>query len=165
MTSRPLPSLSNAGKTAPSHMSRSDALNLWYGVTLAAVRDAGPDLSARQMAILMTVYLTPAPHTVRSLAAHLGVTKAVITRALDSLGGLGFVARARDPRDKRSVLVQRTGRGSSYLTEFADSVRDHAKAAQHRSSASTPTPSSAPRPDSRTATRTPVQAISETEAA
>ena len=111
----------------PTHISRSDALGLWYAVSLDAVRDEGPDLSARQMVILMTVYLTAAPHTVRSLAAHLNVTKAVITRALDSLGQMGFVARARDPQDKRSVLVQRTGRGSSYLTGFADAIRAESK--------------------------------------
>lgn len=109
------------------HISRADALGLWYDVTLGSVRDETPDLTARQMAVLMTVYLKPAPHTVRSLAAHLDVTKAVITRALDALGRYGFVARDRDPKDARSVLVQRTGRGSSYLTQFADRVRGRSK--------------------------------------
>ena len=122
----------------PSHISRSDALGLWYAVSLDAVRDDAPDLSARQMVILMTVYLTAAPHTVRSLAAHLNVTKAVITRALDSLGQMGFVARARDPQDKRSVLVQRTGRGSSYLTGFADAIRAESKALNLKAKPSRP---------------------------
>ncbi|MEE9347883.1 MAG: MarR family transcriptional regulator [Robiginitomaculum sp.] len=112
-----------------SHISRADALGLWYDVTLGGVRADTPDLTARQMAVLMTVYLTCAPHTVRSLAGHLDVTKAVITRALDALGKHGFVDRARDPRDGRSVLVQRTGRGSSYLTDFADRVRGRSRAA------------------------------------
>lgn len=112
---------------AASHVSRADALNLWYDVTLGSVRAETPDLTARQMAVLFTVYLTPAPHTVRSLAAHLDVTKAVITRALDALGRYDFVDRARDPRDARSVLVQRTGRGSSFLTDFADRVRGRSR--------------------------------------
>lgn len=119
-----------ATHTSPStnrHVSRADALKLWYDVTLGSVRSETPDLTARQMAVLFTVYLTPAPHTVRSLAAHLDVTKAVITRALDALGRYGFVDRARDPRDARSVLVQRTGRGSSYLTDFADRVRGRSR--------------------------------------
>ena len=113
--------------SATQHVSRAEALNLWYDVTLGSVRSEAPDLSARQMAVLFTVYLTPAPHTVRSLAAHLDVTKAVITRALDALGRHGFVDRARDPKDARSVLVQRTGRGSSFLTDFADRVRGRSR--------------------------------------
>ena len=74
-----------------AHVSRAEALGLWYDVTLGSVRSETPDLTARQMAVLFTVYLTPAPHTVRSLALHLDVTKAVITRALDALGRFGFV--------------------------------------------------------------------------
>lgn len=112
---------------ASRHVSRADALRLWYDVTLGSVRAETPDLTARQMAVLFTVYLTPAPHTVRSLALHLVVTKAVITRALDALGRYGFVDRARDPSDGRSVLVQRTGRGSSFLTDFADRVRERSQ--------------------------------------
>lgn len=45
------------------------ALNLWQQVTLDGVRRDAPDLSARQMAILLSVYLTPPPHTVRGLAS------------------------------------------------------------------------------------------------
>lgn len=113
--------------TRHAHMGRGDALRLWYDVTMDSVRDDAPDLTARQQAVMMTVYLISAPHTVRSLAAHLNVTKAVITRALDTLGRYGFIDRARDPGDKRSVLVIRTGRGSSYLTRFADTIRDRSK--------------------------------------
>ena len=35
------------------------ALNLWRLATVASVRRDGPDLTARQMAILLTAYLTP----------------------------------------------------------------------------------------------------------
>lgn len=92
-------------------------------VTLAAVRREDPDLTARQMAVLLTVYLGEAPHTVRGLAAHLGVTKPVVTRALDSLGQKGLIRRKRDEADRRNVLVQRTVKGSVYLTDFADIMR------------------------------------------
>ncbi|HHN67662.1 MAG TPA: MarR family transcriptional regulator, partial [Thermopetrobacter sp.] len=40
------------------------ALSLWRDVNLAMVHDDAPDLSARQMAILLIVYLEPPPHTV-----------------------------------------------------------------------------------------------------
>ena len=42
-----------------------------------------PDFTLRQLSILLTVYLEQPPHTVRGLAKKLGVTKPVITRALD----------------------------------------------------------------------------------
>ena len=91
------------------------ALALWHRTMLAQARDEEANLNVRQMAVLLTVYLEPPPHTVRGLAAHLGVTKPVITRALDTMGILGLVARRRDERDRRNVLVQRTVQGSEYL--------------------------------------------------
>lgn len=74
------------------------------------------------MAIFMSVYLENGPHTVRSLAAKLSVTKAVITRALNTLNSHGFIDRGPDLRDKRSVLVKRTARGSRYLSEFGERI-------------------------------------------
>jgi DNA-binding MarR family transcriptional regulator len=103
-------------------LNASQSLHLWRRVTLDHVRDDGPDLTMRQMAVLMTIYLDPPPHTVRGLAAALGVTKPVITRALDTMGALGLVSRHRDPADKRSVLVKRTVGGALFLERFGDLV-------------------------------------------
>ncbi|SKA21656.1 MarR family winged helix-turn-helix transcriptional regulator [Consotaella salsifontis] len=98
----------------------AQALRLLHQSALAQARAAEPDLSLRQTAILLTVYLEPPPHTVRGLAAKLAVTKPVITRALDSLGTLGLLERRRDPQDKRNVLVRRTVAGSLYVSKLAD---------------------------------------------
>ncbi|WP_017931938.1 MarR family transcriptional regulator [Robiginitomaculum antarcticum] len=106
-----------------SGLKRGDALRLWYDVMLDTVRSERPDLTARQMSLMLTVYIQPGPHTVRSLAAHLDVTKAVISRALDTLGGYGFISRAPDPSDKRSILIKRTARGSTHLIRFAETIR------------------------------------------
>jgi DNA-binding MarR family transcriptional regulator len=100
----------------------TEALRLWHGALAESVRRDGPDLSARQMAILLTVYLSPGPHTVRGLAAGLVVSKPAVSRALDRLVALDFVRRVKDAEDRRSVLVQRTVRGSVYLSEFAELV-------------------------------------------
>ena len=100
------------------------ALNLWRLATVASVRGDGPDLTARQMAILLTAYLTPPPHTVRGLADAMGISKPAVTRALDRLGDLGFLRRKVDEADRRSVLVQRTVKGSVFLSEFAELVSD-----------------------------------------
>jgi DNA-binding MarR family transcriptional regulator len=104
------------------HMRPSQALRLWHDAALALVRGDEPDLSIRQMSVLITIYLDPQPHTVRALAAKLGVTKPVITRALDTMGRLGLVTRKRDPADRRNVLVQRTVDGALFLERLADLV-------------------------------------------
>lgn len=103
-------------------LTTQDALEVWRGALADSVRDDRPDLSARQLAILLTVYLTPPPHTVRGLAALLNLKKPAVTRALDKLSVLGFIRRTPDERDRRSILVQRTVKGSVYLSEFAEHV-------------------------------------------
>lgn len=100
----------------------SQALQLWQQVSLSEVRDDAPDLTVRQMAILLTIYLERPPHTVRGLAARLDVTKPVITRALDTMGRLQLVSRHRDERDRRNVLVKRTVEGALYVERFGDVI-------------------------------------------
>ena len=85
---------------------------------VALVRRDGADLSARQLAVFLTCYLTDGAHTVRGLAASLSVSKPAITRALDRLGELDLARRKVDPLDRRSVLVQRTPRGSAFLRDL-----------------------------------------------
>ncbi|MDB2437795.1 MarR family transcriptional regulator [Hellea sp.] len=112
---------------ATARMKRSEALSLWHRVTLETVIANGPDLSTRQLAILMSVYLESSSHTVKSLSSKLNVTKAVISRALDTLSKHGFVARAPDPSDKRSIIVTRTSGGILYLQRFADIIQTEIK--------------------------------------
>ena len=114
-----------------------EALGFWRSVTLETVRRDAPDLTSRQMALLLTVYLTDAPHTVRGLASQLNASKPAITRALDTLGQMGFVKRKRDETDKRNVLVQRTVKGSVYLREFADIIQSGTETAQLGTAAAT----------------------------
>jgi DNA-binding MarR family transcriptional regulator len=99
-----------------------DPLDIWRRAMVDNVRRDAPDLSARQMAVLLTVYMTPPPHTVRGLAEILNVSKPAITRALDRLGEYRLARRKSDSRDRRSVLVQRTVRGSVHLSEFAEII-------------------------------------------
>jgi DNA-binding MarR family transcriptional regulator len=56
------------------------------------VRSGYPDLTNRQMALMMLVYLTPGPHTVRGIAKGLGVSKPVVTRGLEQTGVAGLSA-------------------------------------------------------------------------
>ncbi|MCM8557167.1 MarR family transcriptional regulator [Sphingomicrobium sediminis] len=82
------------------------------------VHSGSPDLTNRQMALLLVVYLTPGPHTVRGLAETLGVSKPVVTRALNTLGGLGYLRRERDQDDRRNIFVVRTNDGTEFLEDF-----------------------------------------------
>lgn len=107
-------------------MRPSQSLRLWQQVTLAEVRADSHDLTMRQMAILLTIYLDPPPHTVRGLAAMLGVTKPVITRALDTMGAMKLVSRHRDEKDRRNVLVRRTVEGALFVERLGDLVIDKA---------------------------------------
>jgi DNA-binding MarR family transcriptional regulator len=100
----------------------AQALRLWQQVMLSEVRADAPDLTMRQTAILLTIYLEPPPHTVRALAARLSVTKPVITRALDTMGALKLVSRHRDETDRRNVLIRRTVEGALYVERFGDAI-------------------------------------------
>ncbi len=104
------------------------AMRLMHDVMLDLVRGEAEDLSARQLAVLLTIYLEPPPHTVRGLAAKLGVTKPVITRALDTMGKAGLVSRRRDEKDLRNVVIQRTVEGALYVERLGDRIVARAKA-------------------------------------
>ena len=107
-----------------SRLTPADSLQLWHDVALAQVKDDEPDLSVRQICILLTIYLEAPPHTVRDLATKLHVSKPVITRALDSMGKVGLVTRRRDDADKRNVLIQRTVKGALYLERLSDLIAE-----------------------------------------
>ena len=110
-----------------------DSLAGWMRALIAYVRSGEPDLTNRQMALLMLVYLTPGPHTVRGLAKVLGVSKPVVTRALNTLGALGYLRRERDQDDRRNVFVVRTSNGADFLEGFKRNLRESDRvAAAHR---------------------------------
>ena len=99
------------------------SLSGWMRALVGYVRSGEPDLTNRQMALLMIVYLTPGPHTVRGLAKVLGVSKPVVTRALNTLGALGYLRRERDQDDRRNVFVVRTQVGADFLEGFKRNIR------------------------------------------
>ncbi|QYE36966.1 MULTISPECIES: MarR family winged helix-turn-helix transcriptional regulator [Sphingosinicellaceae] len=92
------------------------------GTLIDYVQSARPDLTNRQMALLMVVYLLPGPHTVRGLAARLHVSKPVVTRALNTLGALGYLRRQKDDSDLRNIFVEQTPTGLAFLEEFAELI-------------------------------------------
>lgn len=103
-------------------MNTNDALNLWQRVISSSLRELPYDLSQRQFAVLLSVYMTPPPHTIRSLSAALDVSKPAICRAVDTLSQLDLVRRKKDEEDRRNVYLQRTVNGSVFLRDFADLI-------------------------------------------
>ena len=113
-------------KSSPASRATEDLLpNLLRSTILAGVRDEGPDLTLRQLAVLLNIYLEPdGRHTVRGLAAALNISKPAITRALDRLEDLAFAKRQIDPLDRRSVLARRTPAGTAYFRVFRTYVTE-----------------------------------------
>ena len=98
-------------------------LSGWMRTLINYVRSGEPDLTNRQMALLMLIYLTPGPHTVRGIASALSVSKPVVTRALNTLGSLGYLRRERDQDDRRNIFVVRTKDGTNFLENFRRYLR------------------------------------------
>ena len=111
----------------PNTLTSDEALRLWRTAIVDLVRADRPDLSMRQMAILVTVYTAPPPHTVRGLASKLNVTKPAITRALDRMGRSGLLTRRRDQNDRRNVVVQRTLAGALAVERLGDRIVERYK--------------------------------------
>lgn len=96
---------------------------------VAEIRSDHPDLTLRQLGVLLVVYSTDEVQMVRRLAKRLKVQKPVISRVLDRLSELGWVKRGIDLEDRRNVLVLRTTSGAAMMerlgvvmTEAADGL-------------------------------------------
>ncbi len=104
-------------------------LQFQHGVHTACLQHLPYDLSSRQMSILLSVYLSATPQSVRDLSEQLSISKPAICRALDMLERAKLLKRSRAKDDKRSVLLQRTVKGSVFLTEYAELVLKVSKSA------------------------------------
>jgi DNA-binding MarR family transcriptional regulator len=108
----------------------SPLLHVFKGTLVASVRSDTTDLTARQLAVFLKVYLEPdTDHTVRGLATALNVAKPPITRALDRLAELDFIRRQSDPHDRRSVIAGRTPAGFVFLRTLNGYVIEASKQA------------------------------------
>lgn len=110
-----------------AQLNEIQALDLWRRTVVTGARHQEADLSTRQMAILLTIYLTPQPHTVRGLAQILRFSKPAVTRGLDRLAKLDLVRRRVDQDDRRSVLVERTAKGSEFLSQYGEIITSAAR--------------------------------------
>jgi len=107
------------------------ALAEWMRTLVDYVRSGKPDLTNRQMALMMTVYISAGPHTVRGLAEALHVSKPVITRALNKLSALGYLRRERDAADRRNIFITRTPKGAEFLDAFHNFIAGTGRDERH----------------------------------
>lgn len=126
-----LTSNGQAAERAPENRALK-MLSQWMRTLVDYVRSGEPDLTNRQMALMMTVYVQPGPHTVRGLAEQLNVSKPVITRALNKLSALGYLRRERDAADRRNIFVVRTPKGAEFLDGFNDFIAGTGRDERHR---------------------------------
>ena len=103
------------------------SLEMMRRVSADAVRGANADLTARQFALLLSIFMKPGPHAVRELSETLDLPKPAVTRALDVLERLGFVRRKKDRSDKRDVSVHRTVKGAVFLYDYGENVASRAE--------------------------------------
>lgn len=102
----------------PPALSSELAVDILREVIVTLVRRDTPALSAHQFGVFLTCYLREGDHTVRGLAIELGVSKSVVTRALDKLSKMNLASRRPDPLDGRSVIVDRTAEGHAMLEDL-----------------------------------------------
>jgi DNA-binding MarR family transcriptional regulator len=97
---------------------------LLHGLRAAVVGEVSTrnDLSLRQMAVMLVIYLTGDPQTVRGLARHLNVSRPAVSMVLDCLSELGLVGRRVDPADRRSVFAVRTEAGQAMVARLKASL-------------------------------------------
>jgi len=93
-------------------------------ILISLVR-AGDDHTTRQMALLLC--LREGSATVRGLAERMGVSKPVVTRAVDRGVEDLYVERLPDPDDRRSVLVSLTVPGRKFVSGIAKLTAENAR--------------------------------------
>lgn len=80
------------------------SLEMMRRVSADTLQGETADLTARQFALLLAIFMRPGPHAVRDLSKTLDLPKPAVTRALDVLERQGFVRRKRDRADRARRL-------------------------------------------------------------
>jgi DNA-binding MarR family transcriptional regulator len=86
---------------------------------LNMVKAIGPDLTSRQLSVLMICATIDELHTVKGLTARLEIPKPSVTRAVDRLSALGLARRKVNPADRRSVFVEASAKGEALCRRMA----------------------------------------------
>ena len=95
-------------------------------MVLRMVRDEAPDLTMRQMAVML-ICACETDHKkryIKTLALELKVCRPAITRVADALLKHGYAVRRRDEADTRNVFLQLTEAGNLYVKKLGGMLED-----------------------------------------
>ena len=138
----PLGAAENGTITSIARSATDPLLHILMGTLVANVSSDNPDLTARQLAVFLKIYLESGiEHTVRGLAADLNESKPAVTRAPDRLEALDFTKREKDRLDRRSVIARRTPTGSAHLRTLGGYMVQASKQATPPKATGRPSPS------------------------
>jgi DNA-binding MarR family transcriptional regulator len=86
---------------------------------LGMIREDTPDLTCRQMGVLLICCNKPIPLSAAAIAEKLNVERPTITRAMDRLEALELARRRPNPADARSVLLVPSAKGRAMCRRLA----------------------------------------------
>ncbi len=110
----------------PAQPATPDLLAIVRRATVAQAASDSPDLTARQLSVLLTVEASAERLGVRELAELLDAPRGAITRAIDALAALRLAERAEHPTDGRLVIVSATAFGRAYLATWRGALNEAA---------------------------------------
>lgn len=89
---------------------------------------ADADLTPAEVELLVPLRYSQEPVTAIRLAEHLGMSRAGVSKTLAKLERRGLIARAQNPTDRRSALVDMTAAGARLIDDvFPRELDAHAK--------------------------------------
>jgi DNA-binding MarR family transcriptional regulator len=97
------------------HAWLSEAL---HAAVADVVRRDAPDLSSRQLAVLLVCHLDEPPHTIRGLASRLHISWPAAMRAIERLEQLGLVRRAGLKPYRRGTPAEGTEAGRAFVQQL-----------------------------------------------
>ena len=91
--------------------------NAFLRTSRTSTQHLGPDGHPRDAGVLMTL-ITSGPTSQQELVARLNVNRTVMVKLIDGLERRGWVARVRNPEDRRAYALQATAAGRAALEEM-----------------------------------------------
>lgn len=104
-------------------MDAERALSFWKDVTLDLSQKDRSDLTARETAVLLSVYLKRPPHTLDVLCYTLSLSRSAIREALAVLFSKGLLYQGEVDKKGGQCSIHRTVKGTLFLDDMADAVR------------------------------------------
>lgn len=99
------------------------ALELWRNSLVASVRGDSPDLSARQMALMLCIYLGEGPHTVRGPRQGLKISSPPSAVPSTALASLAISAASVMSLTAATCWFNAPRPGGKFLVDFATLIQ------------------------------------------